>query len=76
MVITNPTSIEIKVQIEGVNYVLPANGELIGVKEEHALYWKEKLHNFIAIKVESKKDLAAEVAEVIAEKGEKKVTKK
>lgn len=52
MILRNPTPNEIKVQIEGVHYTLPANGELKGVPDAHGEYWKVNLHQFIEVEPE------------------------
>ena len=54
MVIVNPTTSDITVQIAGIRYTVEAGKELRGIPAEHALYWKQKLHPFIVVKEESK----------------------
>lgn len=80
MIVINPTKSDIKVQIEGVEYFLPAEGSITGVREEHALYWKQKLHSFVQIKMDEpvvKKEVKVEEVAPVAEAPiEKKVTKK
>jgi len=56
MIIKNPTDKDVAIVIEGHDYVVSANGELAGLREEHAFIWK-KVHGFLQIKKE-------EVAEV------------
>lgn len=53
MIIQNPTDQEIKVMINGVDYTLPANGN-ISVTEEVATYWVKELHSFLIVKKENK----------------------
>ena len=84
MIIKNPTDLELKVQIKGKKYVIPANESLSGVSEEVTKYWKEKLHSFIIISSEAelpktedkelpKVELTEEVAEEIVEELVKEV---
>lgn len=49
MTVKNPTNNDITVQIMGVKYTVPANGEVKYVPEEHALYWRDKLHQFLVL---------------------------
>lgn len=68
MIVKNPTDKEISVQILGTQYTVPANGEREGVKDEHAIHWKEQIHNFLILKNE-------EVAEVSEETVTEETTK-
>ena len=52
MKVINPTENEITVRICGVDYTLPAKGELTGVPSEHAVHWRNRLHEFIKIEPE------------------------
>jgi hypothetical protein len=74
MIIKNPTTNEIRVQILGTKYVLPASGEIKYVPEEHALYWKDKIHNFLILsedKAEVKEKVEPVKEEKVVEKTEK-----
>jgi hypothetical protein len=81
MVVTNPTDQDITVSIKGNEYFVAANSSISGVKESHADYWKNMLHNFIEVspekapKVETPKVEVKDVIEV-AKEDEKKVVKK
>lgn len=61
MVVKNPTANDIRVQILGVQYDLPANGELHNVPPEAAAIWKVKLHTFIQLSDEAPKKAPDEV---------------
>ena len=65
MKIKNPTDQDIEVQIFGVTYKLPANGELPGVREDAAEYWKTRLHGFIGVEAETPKTKKEEKEDVI-----------
>lgn len=71
MRIINPTDSAIEVSIEGTKYVLPAEGELSGVRIEHALYWKSKLHSFLIIKEDGAEKVEVEEVEKPAPKKKK-----
>ena len=49
MRVINTTKEAINVRIKGVEYKLPAEGELPDVPAEHAEYWKTMLHNFLIL---------------------------
>jgi hypothetical protein len=72
MRVINPTDSIIEVTISGKRYVLPANGEISGVRVEHALYWKSRLHNFIIVQEEKEEEKDAtdesEVKEHVSKK--------
>lgn len=59
MVVTNPTDAEITVSIESQMYTVGANSSLENVREKHAIYWKEQLHNFLEISEEKPKSTVA-----------------
>ena len=69
MIIKNPTNSELHVQIKGVRYVCPANGEVSGIPMEHARYWKTMLHAFIVVEPEGEITVVPEAKpeEVVAE---------
>lgn len=79
MKVLNPTEAEITVQIQGIQYTVPAakegkEGVLPNVPEKHAEYWKFKLHEFLILeedKVVEKADVKKE-----AEPKEAKASKK
>ena len=63
MKIVNPTDKEITIQVKGgVKYTVVANGELLGVPMEHAVFWKG-LHSFLQLTEE----ISDEVVEVVEE---------
>lgn len=75
MVVTNPTDQDINVSIKGTDYFLAANSSIKGVKESHAIYWKNSLHQFLIVSPETKEvEKVEKTAEVKVE--EKSVTKK
>ena len=47
--ITNPTDKDIKVQIKGKVLEVLAKGELSGVTDAEASYWKDHIHKFILV---------------------------
>ncbi len=55
MIVKNPTPNEIAVKIDGIDYVVPASGELSGVLEEHAVHWQRYLHQFLEVLPEAAK---------------------
>lgn len=57
MVVTNPTELDLVVSVEGNVYTLPAKESISGVKESHAEYWKEHIHQFIEVSPEVKKEV-------------------
>lgn len=71
--IINTTESEIKVQINGNAYVLPASGYL-DVSDEVCAYWRKNLHAFLKESEVPVKEVK-EVKEVVKEEV-KKVTKK
>lgn len=66
MKIKNPTSSNIEVLINGTEYKLPADGELLGVNEDVAKYWKDNLHNFLILENENKVEVKLEVDKIIS----------
>lgn len=69
MQVYNPTENPITVSIKGTEYSLGAESTIKGVKESHAEYWKEMLHNFIEVTPEDVKEKSipkVSVAEVVA----------
>lgn len=67
MVVKNPTNNDITVQISGVKYTVPANGQIKFVPEAAALYWRDKLHGFLILEddvVEKTEQPKAKVADV------------
>ena len=55
MIVKNPTSNDLAVKIEGIEYVAPANGEVANVLPEHAEHWKKYIHQFIEVVSEKAK---------------------
>ena len=51
MIVSNNTSSDIKIQIEGIVYEVKANDELSGIKSEHASHWKG-VHSFLTFREE------------------------
>ena len=51
MIVSNNTSSDIKIQIEGIVYEVKANDELSGIKSEHASHWKG-VHSFLTFRDE------------------------
>jgi hypothetical protein len=72
MIIQNPIDKEIRVTIFGVEYVLPANGELKNIPDNVAEYWFKELHEFLIVKEDSKQ---ATIVEAIKEEIKSKKTK-
>lgn len=51
MIVSNNTSSDIKIQIDGIVYEVKANDELSGIKSEHASHWKG-VHSFLTFREE------------------------
>lgn len=69
MQVYNPTDTPITVSIQGNEYSVGAGATITGVKENHADYWKNMLHNFIEVSPEVVKEKSVpkvSVEEVIA----------
>lgn len=73
MKITNPTDKTIKVQVKGISYEVSANDSISNVPKEHAIYWKEQLHNFIEVSEEFTGETAP-IVETVPEATEDVVT--
>ena len=54
MIVKNPTTSELAVQIDGIKYVVPAEDQLKEVPTEHAEHWKRYIHGFIELVDEAK----------------------
>lgn len=66
MKIKNPTNNQLNVVIRGVQYYIKANGTLSGVPASDAVYWRDRLHNFLEIEEENdpKEELEKKIAEL------------
>lgn len=49
MIVQNPTDLDIKVSIDGVEYFVGPQDEISNVPEQAANYWKTKLHEFLIV---------------------------
>lgn len=68
MTIKNPTDKNVRVVIQGTEYAVPANGEKKGVRDDHALLWKE-IHGFLSLTT----DVGVKTAEVVISVVEEKI---
>lgn len=60
----NPTEQEITVQIRGREHTIPALGESDELSEADAVYWKDRLHNFLEFVPEKIKEQKPEIEEM------------
>lgn len=74
MIVRNPTKNDIEVTIDGISYQVKAEDQIKGVRQSHALHWKNKIHSFIELSEEGKdKVVAPEVAKIVEDKEEAEV---
>ena len=66
MKITNPIDKKIEVVIKGSKYSIEANGS-IDLPKEIAIFWKDKIHQFLLLSESKKIEEVIEVKEVVVE---------